>query len=52
MVVFAGKHFNHSLSQGEVPGTLYGMPPNGWMDQELGFHGIFLSMPFLSAHYC
>ena len=24
MVVFTGKHFNHMLSKGEVPGTLYG----------------------------
>jgi len=23
MVVFTGKHFNHMLSRGEVPGTLY-----------------------------
>lgn len=35
MVVFTGKNFNHALSIGEVPGTLYGMLPNGWMDQEL-----------------
>ena len=35
MVVFTGKHFNHMLSRGEVPGTLYSMSPNGWMDQEL-----------------
>ena len=36
MVVFTGKYFNSSqLSNGEVPGTLYGMSPNGWMDQEL-----------------
>jgi len=37
MVVFTGKYFNHNimLSRGEVPGTLYGMSPNRWMDQEL-----------------
>jgi len=35
MVVFTGKNFNHMLSRGEVPGTLYGMSPSGWMDQEL-----------------
>ena len=35
MVVFAGKKFNHDLSEGEVPGTLYGMSDSGWMDQEL-----------------
>ena len=33
MVVFTGKHFNAQLSN--MPGTLYGMLPNGWMDQEL-----------------
>jgi len=35
MVVFTGKKFNHSLSQGEVPRTLYGMSSKGWMDQGL-----------------
>ncbi len=35
MVVFSGKRFNHELSKGEVPGTLYGMSDSGWMDQEL-----------------
>ena len=35
MVVFTEKHFNSLLSNGEVPGTLYGMSPNGWMDEEL-----------------
>ena len=35
MVVFSGKNFNHTLSEGEVPGTFYGMSDSGWMDQEL-----------------
>ncbi len=35
MVVFSGKRFNHELSEGEVPGTLYGMSDSGWMDMEL-----------------
>ena len=35
MVVFAGKNFNHALSEGEIPTTLYGMCDSGWMDQEL-----------------
>ena len=35
MVIFAGKRFNHELSKGEIPGTLYGMSESGWMDQEL-----------------
>ena len=43
MVVFTGKHFNAQLSNGEVPGTLYGMSPNGWIDQEL-FSNWFLNI--------
>ena len=35
MVVFSGKNFNHALSEGEVPGILYGMSDSGWMDQDL-----------------
>ena len=35
MVIFQGKNFNHSLSKGEVSGTLYGTSDSGWMDQEL-----------------
>ena len=35
MVVFSGKRFNHYLSDGEIPGTLYGMSDLGWMDREL-----------------
>ena len=35
---FSGKKFNHDLSKGEVPGTLYGMSDSGWMDQELFFN--------------
>ena len=35
MVIFAGKHFSNALAKGEVPATLYGMSPSGWMDQEL-----------------
>ncbi len=38
MVIFTGKKFNHDLSIGEVPGTLYGMADSGWMDQELFFN--------------
>ena len=35
MVIFQGKNFNHSLSKGEIPGTLYGTSDSGWMDHEL-----------------
>ena len=60
MVVFTGKHFNVQLSNGEVPGTLYGMSPNGWMDEELfsnciiGFLNISLRTLCLKDHsfYC
>ena len=34
-MVFAGKNFNSALAKGEIPSTLYGMSPSGWMDQEL-----------------
>ena len=35
MVVFPGKNFIHQLTINEVPGTLYAMSPNGWMDSEI-----------------
>ena len=34
-VIFEGKNFNHLLSQGEIPGTMYGTSPKGWIDMEL-----------------
>ncbi len=37
MVIFTGKRFNHKLSVGEVPGTLYSTSESGWMDNELFF---------------
>ena len=38
MVIFNGERLNHEYTKGEVPGTLYGMSPNGWIDQELFCH--------------
>lgn len=38
MVIFKGERLNHELTRGEVPGTLYGMSENGWIDHELFFH--------------
>ena len=38
MVIFKGERFNHEWSVGEVPGTLYGMSENGWIDQELFYY--------------
>lgn len=38
MVIFKGERLNHEYTKGEVPGTLYGMSPNGWIDEELFCH--------------
>ena len=38
MVIFIGERLNHKYTKGEVPGTLYGMSPNSWIDQELFCH--------------
>ena len=38
MVIFKGERLNHDLTKGEVPGTLYGLSENGWIDLELFFH--------------
>ena len=35
MVVFPRKNFNSVLAKHEIPSTLYGMSPSGWMDQKL-----------------
>ena len=37
-VIFEGKNFNHQWSEGEVPGTMYGTSPKGWIDTELFKH--------------
>ena len=38
MVIFEGKYLNHQWTEGEVPGTYYGMSGKGWTDQELFRH--------------
>ena len=65
-IVLDDKTLNFKFTLGEVPGTLYGLSPNGWMNQEL-FHGwftnhflqyatpqrpILLLMDGHSSHYC
>ena len=35
IVIFKGERFNHDWVKGEIPNTLYGISPNGWIDQEL-----------------
>ena len=38
IVIFKGERLNYDYTKGEVPGTLYGMSPNGWIVQELFSH--------------
>ena len=35
MVIIKGSVLNHEWVKGEIPNTLYGMSPSGWIDQEL-----------------
>ena len=35
LVIFDRKAMNPELAKGEVPGTTYGLSPNGWMDSEI-----------------
>ena len=35
MMIFKGERFNHDWTKGDVPNTLYGMSPQGWINQEL-----------------
>jgi len=35
MVIFKGECFNYDWVKREVPDTVYGMSPNGWIDQDL-----------------
>ena len=35
LVIFARKALNPELTHGEVPGTMYGLTDNGWMDGEV-----------------
>lgn len=34
-MIFKGECLNYKYTRGEVPGTLYGMSLNGWIDHEL-----------------
>ena len=66
MVIWDRKTLSPCLTEGEVPGTIYGLSSKGWMDQELfdlWFNNHFLryvpsSRPLLllmdghSSHYC
>ena len=37
-VIFDRKSLNQSMTKGEVPGTLYDLSQNGWINSELFFH--------------
>ena len=66
MVIWNRKKLPAELSSGEVPGTIYGLSENGWIDRELfyiWFRKLFLTYapacrPLLllvdghSSHYC
>jgi len=36
---FKGEHLNYEWTKGEVPNTVYGLSPQGWIDQEFLFSG-------------
>ena len=66
MVVWDRKTMAPKLAEGEVPGTIYGMSPKGWMDQDLfdlwfthhflryasGERPLLLILDGHSSHYC
>ena len=35
MVIFKSECLNYEWTKGEIPNTIYGMSPQGWIDQEL-----------------
>ena len=35
MVIFKGERLNYEWTKGEIPNTIYGMSPQGWIDHEL-----------------
>ena len=53
MVIFDRKTLNPELTKGEIPGTLYGLSSNGWIDMEL-FSGWFFEhfLMYLSVDLC
>lgn len=66
MVIWDRKTLNPELANGEIPGTIYGLSRNGWMDMELfdiwfrrhflrycpSARPILLLMDGHSSHYC
>ena len=35
MIIFKGERLNHEWTRGEIPNTVYGMSPQGWIYHEL-----------------
>jgi len=49
-VMFDAKNLNMDWTEGEIPGTTYGLSSNGWIDMEpftCGFPNIFFNMQYL-----
>jgi hypothetical protein len=65
-IIFSRSTYHPHLSKGEIPGTMYGMTPKGWMTRKLFFqwfqkhflryipsaHPILLILDGHSSHYC
>ena len=65
MVIYGHKTLSREMVKDEIPGTLYGLSPKGWMDQELfdlwldhflhyapSTRPLLLLMDGHSSHYC
>ena len=48
MVIFKGERLNHDLTKGELPGTLYSLSENGWINHELFYQ--LAKQPLHQAH--
>ena len=35
MIIFKSERLNHEWTKGEIPNTIYGVSPQGWIDHEL-----------------
>ena len=49
-VIFDAKNLNMDWTEGELPGTTYGLSSNGWIDMELShlwFTSTFCQMQYL-----
>ena len=47
LVIFDRKTLNPEYTRGEVPGSIYGLSQNGWIDKQLFHDWFFQSFPFI-----